>query len=185
MTRILQVLLVASALGACSSSQPVLDTGIPNDTQVDELTDAEARQICERAEALANDVFGVDTQHELACTVTGVAYDVANLGTCRDSYADCIAEPFEGVVADFDCASVTAPMLDDCNATIGDIEACANAQLSIVDDLLDEVSCDLVDDPSRIQTLLAELEGEVTPPACEALPEACPTFFGEMNAPEP
>jgi hypothetical protein len=173
-------LALALALVSCGDGgSPTLDTGVPNNTQVDEITTAQARQICERAEDLVEDLFGEDRQHHLMCTGQGIAYDVADLGSCRSSYNDCINEPFEAEDPDFDCEAVDAPMLSGCNATIGELEACVNAQVKFFNDILEDIDCGLADDPDRFEALLAELEEGTDPSACAALPEECPDFFGD------
>jgi hypothetical protein len=179
--RFLSTLALGAFLVGCADSAPVLDTGVPNDTQVDQLTDAQARQICERAETVAEDVFGVDVQHELQCVAGGIAADALNISTCKASYNDCIAEPFTGEPVDFDCGTVTAPMLANCNATVGELEACANAQLRLVNGLISEVDCGLADDPARLEQILADLEAGSMPEACASLPMDCPIFFGDMS----
>lgn len=168
-------------LVGCAESRPALDTGVPDGTPVNELTDEDAQQICRAAQELANDVFGPEEQHHVQCTVTAVAYDLADLGMCDDSYADCIAEPYDADPADFDCESATAPMLESCTATIGEIEACANAQIRVFDDVVSQLDCGLVDDPDRIAEIMAELEGAANPEACASLPENCPIFFGDLG----
>lgn len=176
--RFFSIPVVILALVSCSESSPTFDTGVPNDTEVDELTTEQAQQVCERAEDLSERVIGPEVQHRLQCVGTAIAYDLANLGSCKSSYDDCIDEPFDADPIDFACETVEAPDVAGCNATIGEIEACANAQLKLVDDLLDQANCDLVDDPDRLQEIIEGLEERADPEACASLPDSCPDFFG-------
>jgi len=189
--RTLVSLLAASSLAlgvvACDdgTSTPTLSSGIPGNTTVSDLTDAQARQLCNAFQDLANQVAGADVQKRLICVATGVAQQLAGLTTCNTSYSNCMKEStITGVTIDLQCSNVTAAGATGCNATIAQVTACANAEAATVDSLLDQISCKLANDPNALQTIANEAQQSAemsNVSECQALAAACPDYFGQVS----
>lgn len=173
-------------LVACDdgASGPTLDTGVPGKTQVDELTDAQAQQVCRGFERLANQIAGADVQKRLLCVFNGLTQQATGLATCDSTYSTCMRESsITGQAISLGCDSATAAALAGCQATIAEVEACANAQAATVDALLDQISCKLTN-TDALRALLDETQSNVETsaiPECQALAASCPAYLGEIG----
>lgn len=146
-------------------------SGVDQNKLISELTNAEAAALCTQYE----DDFdaNVGDARALACTVEGIFAGIlgGSVEACTTYRDECIAG--DGPEDSLDeCGIRTAAERDGCDVTVGQLEACADAQFDVLAALVDDVSCDLVEDPDSIPE-------PAEPAECAALAEDCPVLFGD------
>lgn len=170
-------------VGCSQSSVPTYDSGLPPSTPITDLTDAQAQQACQRAEALLNQLVGPDAQQHLACVLGGILTQATGGASCTTTYAQCMNQPTNATPIDLMCANVTAPTASGCTATVAEVEACSNARIAQFDALYAQVNCSLASNPTALSNLQDQL-GTVDatlPAACAALQATCPQYFGSLG----
>lgn len=149
------------------------------ETLISDLTGDEIQAFCEEVTAQVGDVISEEVLTQVNCIglaiFTGI-FDEDPAGACQTAYDACIASP-PPVEEGEPCSAEPIP---DCMVTIGQAEACLNAQLAAVNELASSFDC----------ADLAELdigggEEEDEPAECMGLAEACPTLFGDDEEPFP
>lgn len=151
------------ACGGSDSGGPV-DSGLPAERKGSELSDAEARQLCEAsAEHLAGQLDN-DDYHHFECMFTAIA--AAGLGggsvaTCESFYDMCIKMTYT--------PKETGPcMLGDlsgCQATVAELEDCFTERNDATAAAIKAVSCaDLDKEPNE----------PTAGPACSKVQASCP-----------
>lgn len=162
---------VTLAVG-CGSSTP-LDSGVDQDKKASEVTDDEAKQICEAAEKYTNDKI----TPEMQCLGEGALAAGLAMATgadpeaaCNDAVADCVDSADSGV--GLDCDEASAEEVADCDATVGEVETCMK-------DYVDAgaAAFDNYPDCAGMEDFLSKGElpdGDVSvPESCAKLDEAC------------
>jgi hypothetical protein len=143
-----------------------VDSGSPEGTPANELTDAQVQAFCDSVGKATEAAIGADAQ---AATCGFSAYFVATLSggdaaACQMAYDECASAP-----PDTTSEECTKPS-DTCTATVGEIEACLSDSLAQMKQLLaalpgcDDLGKD-VGEPS--------LESE-SPASCAVVQEKCP-----------
>jgi len=87
---------------------------------------------------------------------------------CEAATAACLAEPSE------DTCDMAVEDVAECDATLGELEACLNDMVAHFTDLSGKIACD-----TPMEDLPTEEDMSATPPACEVIDEKCPGFFDE------
>jgi hypothetical protein len=97
-----------------------LDTGIDESRSLSSVSEAEARQACERTEQTFNARFGPSVIARVGCEGQAAA-QTSEPAACRSAANECLAmdaSPIEDAdVPDFECDG--AVMASDCSATVG------------------------------------------------------------------
>lgn len=151
-----------------------INLGNDND-MISDLSESEQSAICEQAfEAVTRALDGKSID-EVFCTALGVGFaaDAEEDPTqvCEETARDCRSDGEIG----FGCFSE-----NDCNATIGQYEACINSALSYLSELAGYSCSDLTNVPPD------DFFGGLQTPECEAFEEACGFNDSGNNAtPEP
>jgi hypothetical protein len=166
--------------GCSSSSSPKLDTGLPPRQPVGDLSAEQVQRACEGFERLANDLLGPERQDYLRCVGVGIAAETAGVGSCGEARDNCLENgTSEAEPIDLDCDAASPVTIEGCEATIGQLETCANDVAAGTDALLDQVTCRLVDSSAleEIQAQLAETVDPASYASCSELGEACLAFL--------
>jgi hypothetical protein len=181
-------LLAAFGLSSCDSgdsgSGTTIDLG-SNSKVASSLSEAEAIEACEKATAkMESQATGGDDKH-LICLTAGLiakAFSNDSVDVCNQAYDECMtAEPEEGNgmgdgESGDDCAD-TYEDLQDCDATLGEIEACLNDMMAAgeaANEQLKGLSCS-----SSQEELEAVMNEEPDEPAsCTTLNKKCPDLLG-------
>jgi len=169
----------------CSSrtESGVVRSGLPTETQVNELTLEQATAVCNAEIRAQNEkVAEGDGCQSYAFQQTAIEYidGLADLDqlrvACGGHYESCLSllDP-EGALPPEECELPELPPAD-CAATVGELEACLTDQIAFT--TRPWPSCDDV----SVETLEAgvdRLEGRdrVTTPACATFQATCPSGF--------
>ncbi len=143
------------------------DTGLPEDKKLSEVTEADAATACASFDAQSVN-FEEDFKN-FACFFGGVftaLFTDKSPATCEASVEQCLQE--EPEEDDQEC--VFEPT--DCEATVGEMEACVNEQFAAIKAFNATFDC---------AEALAEANPEANPlepgPLCQAVQEKCPELF--------
>jgi hypothetical protein len=168
--------------GSNSGSPGGLDTGLPADKPISELTDAELAGLCSKFdEFYTTGSVGMDL-NEFSCrfggifaaALAGADTDAEAQAACKSTYDACVAAPTETTEM---CSKPTGV----CTATVAELEACANDSAKAVQQLTSAFpACaeltvaDLTDlggggdtapqDPASCTTFQMKCPGGPTPP---------------------
>lgn len=166
----------SSSAGSNSGSPGDLDTGLPADKPISELTDAEIAGLCSKFDAYySTGSVGMNVQ-EFTCRFSGIFAaalggadtDAAAKAACKTAYDSCISAPAETTSK---CGKPTGM----CTATVGEIEACANDSAKAIQQLSSAF-------PSCAELTLADLmdlggggdTAPENPASCNTVKTKCP-----------
>jgi hypothetical protein len=139
--------------GNNSGSPGDLDTGLPADKPLSDLTDAEITGLCSKFdEFFSSGSVGMNLE-EFSCRFSGLfaaalggaETDAAARAACKTAYDACVAAPAETTEM---CGRPTGT----CTATVAELEACANDSAKAVDQLTASF-------PTCAELTLADLTG--------------------------
>lgn len=159
-----------------------LDTGLPANQPLGELTPAQFTDACNSVEASIQTRFSDDRLTRFACEFIGAALS-ADSASCRDFADDCVANPpaeldasmMGDITEAVDLGCTEGSSFEGCELTVADFESCVNDALAQVDQGFSELGCvnaasiTLQTDPS---TLMGALD--VQPQSCARIATQCP-----------
>ncbi len=164
------------ALAGCGDGgPPPIDTGIADSTRVVDLTNEQAVQACiavERWERAQAPNLVSDRER---CTLLAVSF-TEDVATCEAAVVSCLERGLPPEEPDDDtpeeeCAGETAPDVEaSCDATVGELEACANARVDASQRALAELDCSYAGDEEAVDALTDRYE----PAICRDLERRCP-----------
>lgn len=165
-TRSLLLALACSLAAACGGDEagPV-DSGLPAEKKVSELTPSEQETLCRAAaENLASQVSASDAKRA-ACIAIGASLGGDDpVASCEGFVPMCLDAPDDGdnggtdtCMLSFDATTCTAP--------VSEVEACLSERNEATGAALRELSCD---------DLVKEPVDPVTGPACTKIKTTCP-----------
>lgn len=149
------------------------DGGDGSDTTLDQLSDAEAAELCDAA----TEDFSPEVFVEFSCYVIAIVSNPEDVEACEAQFADCLetSEPTPG--QEFTCwvDPDLVTVLPDCagDITAGDLQACWVASVDQILDLFDSITCE-----TAFEDLPEDFTTYELPEECAALQEACPELFG-------
>lgn len=176
----------AFTAAACGSSG--VNSGVPGNKTVEEISDEEAEMVCEATFDYLDVKFPVQRRCELVAGYVAAAQELAagEFGdeelqqACQEAADDCVANGDDEMLgfgdADATCAGSMGGV-DGCDATVSEVEQCLtdgiNATVALVDEQF--VRCSELESSDLIAlvTDMPDLEAE-TPASCETLEEKCP-----------
>lgn len=174
-------LLGLAALGGCSESHPSLDTGLPSDQPIGNLSAEDAQKACEGVQRFANELVGPKRQVQLQCTIAGITAELGGFGSCAGVRDNCVdSGTIETDPIELSCDAAGPVFGPDCDATVGQVEACASDIGAAADAVLDGVSCGLVKDEAARNSLGADIEDALDPDShasCASLSDACLAYL--------
>ncbi|MBC7173382.1 MAG: hypothetical protein H5U40_13165, partial [Polyangiaceae bacterium] len=183
MNRFLLISLVFALAGCEEDGSPRLNTGVNPNTQINELSDEDAARVCEGVVQLANELVGPERQQWVYCTVVGIATDIAHFGECAPARDNCLENGAKPAVP-LDLACEYAQFVPvGCDATIGQLEACANDLSAAADAALDAIDCGLVDDADARSRLAHKLRLAFDPENHEACANLAAECLGYLDLP--
>lgn len=145
-------------------------SGVDSGSTLDELSDAEATDLCEWSAGL------IDTQAivDFTCYVTAIVASQQDENiVCEEFAAQCIDEtepPSDAI----ECAVDAGVDLPACasEVTVGDFEDCLTAFADQLLDVIGDISCD-----SALEDLPEDVGDMPLPDACTAIQDVCPDLF--------
>ncbi len=173
-TRSILLAAFAAASFACGGGTS-FSSGVDETKQVKDLTDADAKTLCDNAEETAKDFY--ENNKDGFCKLGGVlvaAFSGGDPATCEATVETCKGQEPE-------TSGKCEPIDTACEATIAEIEACYNDSIEAAEEVFDEISS------KSCEELLMDTSsapgGDVqTPASCTALMEKCPTLeFGNVS----
>lgn len=166
------LLTLACTLFACGGdgggSSSGVDSGLPAERKGSELSDSEAKQLCEARAAYLSAKISEDDLKNFSCVLAGAFVGGENVDTCQMVYEACLEE--EPMSADTgetaECA--LSFELSTCNATVAEIEACLTEQDNAYAEAITTATCaDVSTDPGSASA----------GPACSKAQANCPGIF--------
>ena len=169
-----------------------VSTGLPRNDELSSLDDEDAVQACVNTAMSFNDVLSDSELERISCVLLAVesalqdgsAGDASAIEDCEEFTKDCQAGEIDGedvdiditIVSETDCsdANVNATF-SSCEATVGDYEDCAGEVKRALRRKLSSVSCDILEDPDKIEELQADIDVSDAP-KCQALRDECPNI---------
>lgn len=166
---------------ACGSKDGI-DSGLPEDKTGDELVPAEQQTLCEAAAEYLDAHISPAEWTGYLCTLQsfgeGMATDTAGLiAECKQAREACIAmggqDELGAVCNDVDDWTM-------CNATVGQIETCLEDLIDLLDGIVHDFTCDVLD-PARAQALQDKYGDQIEDPypaTCDVVRAQCPMVLG-------
>ncbi len=155
-------LLACSLAVACGGASGPVDSGLPADKKVSELSDSEAEQLCE---ARADHQAGLISESEAkraGCTIGGLF--TGTVEGCEEFVKACLDAPSETDPGQ--PGTCTLGFNATCEATVADVEACLTDLNVASADALKSISCSDLENMST---------GEPSSPAsCSSISSTCP-----------
>jgi hypothetical protein len=189
---------LVGVLGCGGSDDDSGLVSLPGDKtrKISEVTEAEMLEGCQSFQAAILDSMSDDTLCRMAAVMATVDYGIedeeggAVTGddpqvSCESVYQMCKANPqmvqsMKGEWDDeFDCGD-DMDVPENCDATVAEVEACINSQVTLMRDAFKKASC------SNADALLKAMDDfeEANTAACKALEVKCPGFFsGDVQEP--
>ena len=176
------VLLMTVAAGGCdddSGSGGLGDDnvgGVSNSTAISDLTAEQAADVCM---ALSDYFAGLDVSG-LACTGYALAQAFQTQGgvsECEMFRTECLNDPDALMSAEDEadlevdpdqCTMDATNVPPECDANVGAVSACAEAIEAAINEVANQISCDLLDDPESLENI-DELFDFSTPTECQPL----------------
>lgn len=177
--------------GGAGTGGPPLDTGLPGETPLAELTPAQYAGACEE---LRNDVsnrLGREEAVRGACEVLQAGF-TETPAACSSEADVCVRQTEDGTnpffsaddldFTTFECGDVDE--LEGCDVSIAEFEACLNDRVALLERLLADNSCANAASVEFTDAVAAADLGNVdAPPSCARVDAECPTA-GPFAAPE-
>jgi hypothetical protein len=177
----------AGLAGACGGGGggSSVDTGLSETRLLSDVTPEEATNACEAIERSFTTRLSPETIVRAVCEMFGAVF-TQNAADCRTMADTCVqdAENGDGDISldelrqDFDCETESVgDDLEGCSATVGDLEACFEDTISLMESTLTRFSCQDAGTLTQADREAMEGFGDLEPPAsCQVLSEQCPSF---------
>lgn len=169
MKHLVTLFAVALLSTACSG----FNSGLPSGTAMQDLSNAQVLQFCERSLDYLNRRLDQRTRQRVQCYYTGMgAASGASdpQGACQDAFDSCMNEDPDEI--HFECDDSPMP----CTATVAEVEQCIQDTVRASNDFFKTVadglsfSCDPAQFESDVRALQVDLE---EPASCLAVDETC------------
>lgn len=187
------VFAIACSSGSSSGGSAAV-TSVDSSKQVSGLSDTEAKQVCEDAQAYVTSQFAsIDTKRincGFSAQIMG-AYDATNDADaqtkCRTLFDECMNKPAEtgdaGTTdendgANFDCTAFGSQTRD-CGATVGEVSQCLSDQIAALNAVSSKDFCAEAKARSENDTSTPSLAA--TPASCTAVQTKCPNLFSDTE----
>lgn len=149
--RFFSVFMVSALLFGCgdgSETRPRYSSGVAGDAQVSTLDDTQQRELCESFDVYATTYVDLEAIAYLACFPAAV-FTTATPEACQSALDQCVAafpDPIT-VTATAHSEQLCFSTLDQCNATVAQLEGCANVNVDRALEIYRTWSCGRVTDP--------------------------------------
>ncbi len=170
--------LLVGAL-ACGSNAS-FSSGVDGTKKASELSDADVTAFCDAAKATALD-FAKDNKAgfcKLSGSLAGALGAIGGDGTAACEMTVTACEAADATAG----ASTCTPKIDNCDATIAEIEACYNDSMDALSKTLDEFGSQSCSD-LLTKTSSGAAGGDTTPQSCKDLATKCPSAAAQVGIP--
>lgn len=180
------------ALVACGDDSTKLDTGVPPNRPLSEVTPSEAGKICNAISDRLTEIMNPRRLEQMICTAQGVAWENAKLGKCETRRDECLASGEvetggfapEGICEGFEEAEGVGIGRCTGDVTVGDFEDCFGRLTNRAERVIDQVTCaNLGGDLDKSEDLLedffeifSESDLDDLPVSCRKLSASCEDF---------
>jgi hypothetical protein len=160
-----------------------LDTGLPEETPLEDVTSEQYTAACEALRDRASSRLGPDKTVRGACEIFTGAF-TNDPAECREGADDCVVQANDGThaflsaealdVTQFECVGGANDRAG-CTVTVGEFETCMNDRLLAFERLLSENTCNnaaMIDFVSAMN--LANFASMDAPASCAQLGAECP-----------
>jgi len=161
-------------------------TGLDQGLALADLTDDQQIAACEAGDAYVAANADHDDMQKATCAFSGMFASMMQM-TCQEAVDACMAEPHE--MEPSTCANDVQDLSDCTDITVGEVEACIDAEMTVVmEQMATLAGYTCAELEADGEAIMASLEDESTPAACDGLEAKCPVFFedgdddaGDMN----
>lgn len=177
----LVLLGVGVGCGDSDESRPRYDSGQSGDTNVSMLDDTQRMQLCESYDAYVNTYVSLDAVAYLACLPAAI-WTTTTTEACNASLQNCLSlfpRPIQ-VSARAESREMCEGTLNQCQASVAQLEGCINVNIDVALQVYDQWSCDRVNDP-EVRDMAAPNGGLVS--VCSDIDSAC-NRFATVNGPD-
>jgi phage terminase Nu1 subunit (DNA packaging protein) len=194
------LVLVSIGLTGCSSGGgDGASHGVSSSKKLNTLTQQEIDKICEnidsRMSSAADSIGSIGDDNDFMCTMEAVAMTVATGGTtadCESAKETCLEEyeewdqesesDWEDSSSSEEIPCRTTEEVADCEATVGEIDACFDAYISEMKKaaneakaVIEKISCSNLEvDIAGLQEMGSDIPDMEDIPACQKVEEQCP-----------
>jgi len=182
MSEVSAVLLLVGVwgCGGGGSGSREVDTGLPEATELKDLSSAQAASACENLQDSVQRRMASMFTERRVCELYG-AFSSTTASECKTLADACVEQGAGQIEQDqfdvsegLDC-NAGATDFAGCNVTVGEYEDCLSAQLSQVEDLFNSFTCAKAGAVSMEDfDFGASLSTPASVPACERLAAECP-----------
>lgn len=174
---------------ACGGKDGGIDSGLPPDKTGDDLVPAEQQSLCEATAEYLDAHISAEEWTGYMCTLegfgSGEATDLAGrIEECEQARAACIAAGEQEALGGFCDDDIDWTM---CGATIAEIETCLTDAIDLLDSIIGDFSCDVLD-PAKAQALQDKYGDKIEDPypdSCDVVRAKCPQVIGAGSDAEP
>ncbi len=161
------LMIAVLAMGACGDSGRI-DLGLPRGKALNEITDAEARTICENVDPAD---IEITFSREQECTI-GAVFASSTQAQCEMLRDACLARPPEPrpTPEQQDCSMAETSDFADCRATVGEAEDCLNDYLDASESYLKGLTC---------ADAATATDEPPLPPSCVSIQDRCPSLLDD------
>jgi hypothetical protein len=151
------------------------------------MSQAEAEQACKNVSAQMEKAYEDAGGEHVGCLVAGTfakAMAGGDVAACQKAYDSCMEEPDEE--SGDDCEEAYEE-LKDCNATLGEIEACMDDQVGAMEEGYAEakkLNCSSTEEELKALGEIFDSKEELSQ-ACKTVQEKCPSMVEEDEETEP
>jgi hypothetical protein len=136
-------------------SAPAYQSGVDADAPVAQLDDEEKRQICRSYSGYVDAYVGFDQLAYTACLPLSIVFGGGSRESCEAFLADCMESsrtPLVSVQASGQGLDeeVCFDNLEQCNASVAELEGCVNVNLGFFINILENFSCRSAEDRNRV-----------------------------------
>ena len=163
-----------------------VSTGLPSSKPLGQITQAEAQSLCNSLASSARNVLSPEQLHRFTCTLSALPASIRqgasgmeeiDRATCEQLVNECLMEEPDDTTNDNDCENTQlSTSAAGCQATVGELEACLNASIAQLRDLLERFDCN-----ATVTELMAG-GGFEEPAACATLDMKCPGVLDDVGA---
>lgn len=160
-----------------------VDTGLPESTELQDVTAAQYEAVCDSVRDTLGQRFGAERMTRALCELQGAALE-DEPAVCREAADQCVTDVQNDdsmffttedadVASDFECGEMSG--LEGCDVTIGEFETCLNDTMTAVDTALAAVACDNAANVELTDVLAGDNLLEIEQPSsCQRLETNCP-----------
>lgn len=167
--------------GEPSDTPDEVDTGLPEDTQLQDVSAEQYSNACETLRADVQSRLGPDIATRGVCEAVGAGL-TDEPEQCRTTAEGCVDQVndggFMGITREqldftsFECGDVGD--LEGCSVTVGEFETCLEDQMSALEALMADNNCDNAASVSLADALALTDLGTTAPPSCAQVQQECP-----------